>query len=61
MAASNLHENHRARMQARVDRVTADAVSKHDADQARFDKSESKNFNERMMRLLVHRLKNRAE
>ena len=49
------------RMQARVDRVTADAVSKHDADQARFDKSESKNFNERMMRLLVHRLKNRAE
>ncbi len=49
------------RMQARVDRVTADAVSKHDADQARFDRIESKNFNDRMMRLLVHRLKNRAE
>jgi predicted secreted Zn-dependent protease len=49
------------RMQARVDRATADAVSKHDADQARFDRVESKNFNDRMMRLLVHRLKNRAE
>ncbi|MEW9615150.1 DUF922 domain-containing protein [Shinella sp. S4-D37] len=49
------------RMQARVDRVTADAVSKHDADQARFDRIESKNFNDRMMRLLVHRLKSRAE
>ncbi len=49
------------RMQARVDRVTADAVTKHDADQARFDRIESKNFNDRMMRLLVHRLKNRAE
>lgn len=49
------------RMQARVDRATADAVSKHDADQARFDRIESKNFNDRMMRLLVHRLKSRAE
>lgn len=49
------------RMQARVDRVTADAVAKHDADQARFDRIESKNFNDRMMRLLVHRLKDRAE
>ncbi len=46
------------RMQARVDRVTADAVTKHDADQARFDRIESKNFNDRMTRLLVHRLKN---
>lgn len=49
------------RMQARVDRVTADAVSKHDADQARFDRVESKNFNDRMMRLLTHRLKSRSE
>lgn len=49
------------RMQARVDRVTADAVSKHDADQARFDRVESKNFDDRMMRLLVHRLKNKPE
>lgn len=46
------------RMQARVDRATADAVSRHDADQARFDRIESKNFNDRMMRLLTHRLKN---
>ena len=46
------------RMQARVDRTTADAVARHDADQARFDKVESKNFNERMMRLLTHRLNN---
>lgn len=46
------------RMQARVDRATADAVSKHDADQARFDKIESRNFNDRMMRLLTHQLKN---
>ncbi len=46
------------RMQARVDRVTADAVAKHDADQARFDRIESRNFNDRMMRLLSHRLKN---
>ena len=46
------------RMQARVDRATADAVSKHDADQARFDRIESKNFNDRMMRLLTYRLQN---
>jgi len=38
--------------------VTADAVAKHDADQARFDRIESRNFNDRMMRLLAHRLKN---
>lgn len=49
------------RMQARVDRATADAVAKHDADQARFDRVESKNFDDRMMRLLVHQLKNRAK
>ena len=46
------------RMQARVDRATADAVAKHDADQARFDRIESKNFNDRMMRLLTYRLQN---
>jgi predicted secreted Zn-dependent protease len=45
------------RMQARVDRATADAVARHDADQARFDRIESKNFDDRMMRLLTHRLK----
>ncbi|QRM55664.1 DUF922 domain-containing protein [Sinorhizobium sp. BG8] len=45
------------RMQARVDRVTADAVAAHDRDQARFDLVESRNFNERMIRLLSYRLK----
>jgi len=54
-------ENDCERMQARVDRATADAVSKHDADQARFDRVESKSFNDRMMRLLTHRLKSQAE
>jgi predicted secreted Zn-dependent protease len=49
------------RMQARVDRATADAISKHDADQARFDRVESKNFNDRMMRLLTHRLKSKLQ
>lgn len=44
------------RMQARVDRATADAVAAHDADQARFDRVESKNFDARMMRLLTYRL-----
>jgi predicted secreted Zn-dependent protease len=49
------------RMQARVDRTTADAVTAHDADQARFDRVESKNFNDRMMRLLTHRLKRQEQ
>jgi predicted secreted Zn-dependent protease len=49
------------RMQARVDRTTADAVSAHDADQARFDRVESKNFNHRMMRILTYRLKAKAQ
>ncbi len=49
------------RMQARVDRATADAVAAHDADQARFDRVEAKNFNARMMRLLTHRLKSRTQ
>ena len=49
------------RMQARVDRATADAVAAHDADQARFDRVEAKNFNARMMRLLAHRLQSRSQ
>ena len=44
------------RLQAKVDRVTAAAVEAHDKDQARFDRVESYNFNERMLRLLTHRL-----
>ncbi len=50
-----------ARMQARVDRATADAVASHDADQARFDRVEAKNFDNRMMRLLTYQLKSRAQ
>ncbi|NVP57070.1 DUF922 domain-containing Zn-dependent protease [Mycoplana rhizolycopersici] len=45
-----------ARLQARVDRITAAAVEAHDKDQARFDRVEAHNFNERMLRLLTHRL-----
>lgn len=44
------------RLQAQVDRITAAAVEAHDKDQARFDRVESYNFNERMVRLLTHRL-----
>ncbi|MDF1635038.1 DUF922 domain-containing protein [Mycoplana sp. MJR14] len=44
------------RLQQKVDRVTAAAVEAHDKDQARFDRVESYNFNERMLRLLTHRL-----
>ncbi|HVK90817.1 MAG TPA: DUF922 domain-containing protein [Mycoplana sp.] len=45
-----------ARLQAQVDRVTAAAVEAHDKDQARFDRVESSNFNQRMLRLLTYRL-----
>lgn len=44
------------RLQQKVDRVTAAAVEAHDKDQARFDRVRSHNFNERMLRLLTHRL-----
>lgn len=44
------------RLQAQVDKVTAEVVEAHDRDQARFDRVESYNFNERMMRLLTNRL-----
>ncbi|MBB3975087.1 putative secreted Zn-dependent protease [Rhizobium azooxidifex] len=44
------------RLQEKVDRVTAAAVEAHDKDQARFDRVESHNFNERMLRLLTHKL-----
>lgn len=54
-------ESNCERMQARVDRVTADAVAAHDKDQARFDRVEARNFNERMMRLLTHRLNQAKE
>lgn len=44
------------KLQALVDRTTSTEVEAHDKDQARFDRVESYNFNERMMRLLTHRL-----
>lgn len=43
-------------LQARVDKITAAAVDAHDKDQARFDRVEAANFNERMLRLLTYRL-----
>ncbi|WEX75936.1 DUF922 domain-containing Zn-dependent protease [Sinorhizobium numidicum] len=45
------------RMQARVARVSAEEVERHDKDQARFDRTEAANFDRRMIRLLQHRLK----
>jgi predicted secreted Zn-dependent protease len=44
------------RLQAQVDQTTAAAVEAHDKDQARFDRVESHNFNQRMLRLLTQRL-----
>lgn len=44
------------RLQAEVNRVTSAQVEKHDKDQARFDRVEAHNFNDRMMRLLANRL-----
>lgn len=49
------------RMQARLDRASADAIVAHDKDQARFDRVESANFNDRMMRLLSYGLKSRQK
>lgn len=45
-----------AEMEAEVARVTEEILSAHDADQARFDRIESINFEERMVRLLQYRL-----
>lgn len=45
-----------AKLQAKVDRTTAAVIEAHDKDQARFDRVESYNFNERMLRLLTYRL-----
>ncbi|MEA3534992.1 DUF922 domain-containing Zn-dependent protease [Rhizobium sp. CC-YZS058] len=44
------------RMQARVARVSEDAIAKHDADQVAFDRREAVNFDRRMIRLLQYRL-----
>ncbi|KQR68777.1 peptidase [Rhizobium sp. Leaf384] len=44
------------RMQARVARVSEDAIAAHDKDQAAFDRREAVNFDVRMVRLLQYRL-----
>jgi predicted secreted Zn-dependent protease len=49
-------ENDCERMQARVAEVSAEEVESHDKDQARFDRTEAANFDQRMIRLLQHRL-----
>lgn len=43
-------------MENAVARVTEDILAEHDADQARFDRVESINFEKRMVRLLEYRL-----
>lgn len=45
-----------AEMEAEVARVTEEILAAHDADQARFDRVESINFEKRMVRLLQYRL-----
>lgn len=45
-----------AEMEAEVARVTEEILTAHDADQARFDRVESINFEKRMVRLLQYRL-----
>jgi predicted secreted Zn-dependent protease len=44
------------RMQARVARLSENAIADHDRDQARFDRMEAANFDRRMVRLLQYRL-----
>lgn len=43
-------------MEAEVARVTEEVLSEHDSEQARFDRVEAMNFEERMVRLLQYRL-----
>ncbi|MFB2552122.1 DUF922 domain-containing Zn-dependent protease [Ensifer soli] len=45
-----------AALQARVSRLSQEAVEAHDRDQARFDRTEAANFDRRILRLLQHRL-----
>ncbi|CAN7634487.1 DUF922 domain-containing protein [Rhizobium sp. LjRoot30] len=44
-------------LQARVATTSKAAIDSHDRDQARFDRIEAANFEDRMMRLLRHRMK----
>ena len=45
-----------ATLKARVNRVSQDAMTAHDKDQTRFDRIESANFDNRMIRLLKYRI-----
>lgn len=45
-----------ASLKARVNRVSQEAMIVHDKDQARFDRIEAKNFENRMIRLLRYRI-----
>lgn len=45
-----------ASLQERVSRISADKVESHDRDQARFDRVEAANFENRMIRLLKARM-----
>lgn len=47
-------------LRAKVNRVSQDAMIAHDKDQVRFDRIESVNFENRMIRLLKHRIANGA-
>lgn len=47
-------------LRAKVNRVSQEAMIAHDKDQVRFDRIESVNFENRMIRLLKHRIANGA-
>lgn len=47
-------------LKARVNRVSQDAMIAHDKDQLRFDRIESANFENRMIRLLKYRISQQA-
>lgn len=49
-----------AAMEAEAARVTEEVLSEHDAEQARFDRVEAINFEDRIVRLLQYRLKQAA-
>lgn len=49
-----------AALKARVNRVSQEAMVKHDKDQMRFDRIESANFENRMIRLLKYRISRKS-
>ncbi len=48
-------------MQARVAKDSKDLIAKHDREQARFDRVEAANFDNRMIRLLRYRMQSQAK